>query len=151
MGVGDTYDDDDDGGDGGVADWVKPWVAALPSPSWTSGLLDRSLRYSSTQKSSFGFGLGTGRRLAMGLGGILISGRHPNGGGSNACGDFWRSPPPGFEGPLLPFSSFCCGGGGGGALGMPWGNTWTGIPMLQLAGITGGVGGVTLGCEASGN
>lgn len=126
-------------------EFADSWAGAAqlpPSPSWTIGLLDRSLRYSSTQKSSFGFGLGTGRRLAMGLGGILISGRHPNGGGSNDAGDFWRST----EGPLLPFSSFCCGGGGGGALGIPPpGKTCTGIPMLHEAGITGGVGGVTLG------
>lgn len=132
--MGDT--DDGDVADSRAGDTLGP-----PSPSWTIGLLERSLRYSSTQKSSFGFGLGTGRRLAMGLGGILISGRHPNGGGSNDCGDLFRS----FAGDLLPFSSFCCGGGGGGALGAPPpGNTCTGIPMLAT-GIACGVGGCTLG------
>lgn len=145
---------DDEGGDGGggcvwvgdaeedvaVADSCAP-----PSPSDTIGLLDRSLRYSSTQKSSFGFGLGTGRKVAMGLGGILISGRHPNGGGAKFCGDL-RSTAPLLVGALLPFNSFCCcGGGGGGALGIPPpGNTCTGIPMLA-DGITGGVGGCTFG------
>lgn len=47
------------------------------------GLLDRSLRNSSLQSTSLGFGGGTFRNAAIGFDGILISGLQPIGGGSN--------------------------------------------------------------------
>lgn len=65
------------GGTIGGAVKCKPSLCGI-----TAGLLDRSFRYSSTQKSSLCCGLGVGFSRAIGLGGILISGRNPNGGGS---------------------------------------------------------------------
>lgn len=78
------------------------------------GLRDRlSRRYSSTQKSSFGCGLGVGFSAAIGFSGIFISGRHPNGGGTNEFGDGLRS---GWldDNPFVLSGGGSFGGGGGG-------------------------------------
>lgn len=100
---------------------------------------DRSLRNSSPQSTSFGFGAGTFFSPAIGFGGILISGRKPNGGGSNdcddGCGDF-RAIDGECEPLVFKFECFSVGGGGGGA-----GNTATGIPRAARWQEVGGGGG----------
>lgn len=85
----------------------------IPSVCGFIGLRDRLSRlYSSTQKSSFITGLGVGFKAAIGFGGIFISGRQPNGGGTNEFGDGLRS---GWVTELpLGGGNF---GGGGGAVG----------------------------------
>lgn len=96
---------------------------------------DRSLRNSSPQSTSFGFGAGTFLRPAIGFGGILISGLKPIGGGSNdcddGCGDFRA-----IDGECEPLvckvePCFGVGGAGGGA---PIGNTGTGMPSAEGGG-----------------
>lgn len=101
-----------------------------------------SWTYSCTQKSPFTCGLGAGLKLAIGLGGILISGRQPIGGGSNDCGDFLLFP-------------FVCGADNCWLLftGGPVGKTWKGMPMASdpIEGGGGGGGidpGVTGACTA---
>lgn len=69
---------------------------------------DRSLRNSSPQSTSFGLGAGTLLSAAIGFDGILISGRNPNGGGSNDCGDFRA-----VDGECAFRLNPCFGGGGG--------------------------------------
>lgn len=84
------------------------------------GLFDRSRLYSSTQKSFFGFGSPTLRRVAIGFTGMIffMSGRSAPCG----CGDVFR----GNDGDRVPFDggadncAFCGAGGGGGG---PDGNT----------------------------
>lgn len=100
-------------------------VASVLAPG--NGLFDRSRRYSSTQKSSFGFGVGTFRNVAIGLGGILISGRKPIGGGWKfcGCGDLRAGDGDRFALFGALNCDFCGIGGGGGG---PVGNTCTGIP-----------------------
>lgn len=115
-----------------------------------------SLRYSSIQKSFFGWGLGAFRRFAIGLGGILISGRHPIGGGSKLCGfgetllAVGGNTGGGGGGgavTLFPFVVLCTGalgrlamlgGGGGGGAGGPVGNTWNGMPMAAAPNVAAG-------------
>lgn len=94
---------------------------------------DRSLRNSSPQSTSFGFGAGTFLSAAIGFGGIFISGRIPNGGGSKdcGCGDFRA-----IDGECVFKFVPCFGVGGGG--GGPCGNTDTGIPIFNRVGGGGG-------------
>lgn len=128
---------------------VYPSVGAAVTSG--RGLLERSLQYSSFQNVFFSTGGGTLRSAAIGLGGILISGRKPSGGGSKRCGvgdlravagepGALRRPVGGAsvlgcwggggggaaaaaaDVPFLPVCPRGCGGGGGGS-------TWKGMPM----------------------
>lgn len=105
----------------------------LLSFSPTIGLFERSLTYASFQNVFFSTGGGTLRRAAIGLGGILISGRKPIGGGSNLCGvgdlrAIFGEPgalpgPPPFDGGASVFElleNVFVGGGGGGAGVLPF-------------------------------
>lgn len=104
------------------------FASALPG----IGLFDRSRRYSSTQKSSFGFGVATFRSVAIGFDGILISGRNPNGGGSKLCGCGDLRDGDGDRFALFGGAPNCdlvgAGGGGGG----PVGKTCTGMPCVPV-------------------
>lgn len=76
--------------------------------------------YSSTQKSFLTCGFGAGFNVAIGFGGIFISGLNPIGGGSNVFIGV-------FSARCVPFvfmlSLRSCLGGGGGGAGGPVGNT----------------------------